>query len=117
MKDFITKLKKFESLFMYEFGTYDKINNKLKIYLISPDQRHQYISVELSNLNSDDYECEIGDLHFINNKVFEDTPISIFNLTKDNRREYQKYHEKKNKWDNRDIPFIVKSFSTIDLII
>lgn len=117
MKDFVTKLKTFESLFMYNFGTYDKISNKLKIYFFSPDQRHQYVGVELSGTQPNLYECEIGDLHFIDNQVFEDTPTSIFTIDKVNKQVFQEFHKRKDTWDKRDIPCIIKSFSPIKLIM
>jgi hypothetical protein len=115
MKDFVTKLKIFESLFLYNFSTYDKVSNKLKIYFFSPDQRHQYMGVDLSGTQPNHYECEIGDLYLMDNQVFEDTPTSIFAIDKTDKQNFQAFHNRKNTWDKRDIPCIIKSFSTIKL--
>lgn len=117
MKDFITKLKTFESLFLYNYATYDKNTNKLKIYLISPDQEHQYISIDMSRDENNAYQCEVGSLYFLNEEEFEDTPISTFTVSLKNKTDFQAYHKRKRLWDSRDIKHIINSFSSKDLII
>ena len=113
MKDFITKLKKYEALFLYNYVSYDKIDNKLKLYLFSPDQQHNYLSVELGKQNA---ECEIGSLIFINDQLFEDTPCYVFELSQKNKKDFVEYHKRKEPIDYIKSNRIRHSFSTENLI-
>jgi hypothetical protein len=114
MKDFITKLKKYEGLFLYNYASYDKNSHKLKVYYFSPDQDHHYLSVDLGKNSS---ECEIGSLILMNNRVFEDNPISKFELSAKNKKDFIEYHKRKESWENRFIQDINTVFSSKNLTL
>lgn len=118
MRNFNKKLKEIEGLFIYKFRFYDYTNHKLKIYLISPDGSHIYISVNnISNKST--YNYELGDLYFdINkNKVFEDEPFETGVLNDKDYNFYKKKYEKISTWDTEKIKNIIDGFGFNKIIV
>ena len=62
MRNFDKKVQHLNRLFMYKFSVYDKKNQKLKIYYISPDKSHIYLMVD-NIIGVNGYLCEIGQLY------------------------------------------------------
>ena len=117
MKDFLNKLKIYEKMFMYNYSFYDRAEFKLKIYYFSPDQEHQYLSIEI-NKNSDNmHKCEIGALYITEDSLFEDTPTHLCYIPAKGKTEFDKFYNTKKIWSNRKIKFIKESFSPKNLII
>lgn len=115
MEDFINKVRRFETLFIYNFSTYDKKTNSLKIYYFSPDQQHQYLSLDLGKNNLGLYQCEIGGLFLGNNDIFEDTPIQVFYISKKNKEDLRRFSDNHPEWNYHLINEIKDSFRAENL--
>jgi hypothetical protein len=121
MKNFDKKVSHLNSLFMYKFRVYDYENKKLKIYYISPDNSHIYISVDIATSNNQTYCCEVGELYFDKSKrnTFEDTPTEIFDIDKTDYKTFRKQYDKTPSWVNHKITEIINSYDNkegIDLV-
>lgn len=110
MEDFISKVRQFESLFLYNFSTYDKKTNTIKIYYFSPDQHHQYLSLDLGKNQFGQYQCEIGGLFLGNNDLFEDTPVQVFFISKKNKEDLRRFSDNHPDWNYEYINLIKNSF-------
>ncbi len=117
MQNFDKKVKYLFDLHMYRFKQYDYETIKLKIYLISPDNRHLYLSIDSVSDKDGSYHCEIGDLFFDYNKkkIFEDTPNEIVYFNKIQYNIIKKFYDKTPTWSNRLIGDIMELTDKMDL--
>lgn len=112
MVDFANKLNKMDKLFICKFSVSDYINNKFKIYFISPDGEHKYLTVnQIQNVDKI-YDCVIGDLHLKtkDNSVFEDTETEEFVINRDSYTKFISYYDNNPMWDSSDIRLINKNY-------
>jgi hypothetical protein len=121
MRNFDKKVKYLNSLFIYKFRVYDYGNKKLKIYYISPDKSHIYLSIDLIPNIEKVYLCEVGELYFDEKRkiTFEDTPTESFNIDKNDYNLFKKYYDTIPSWVNRKIIEIIDSYNNkegIDLV-
>jgi hypothetical protein len=116
MINFNKKVKYLNTLFIYRFRVYDYVNKKLKLYFISPDKSHLYISVDGFVNQNNNYQCEIGNL-YLNEKhktVFEDTPNEIFFLEKKDCKIFNNYYNSSKTLDRIIISEIINSYNNLD---
>lgn len=109
------------ALFMYKFKVYDNINLKLKIYFISPDNSHIYLSID-SVSKDKSYLCELGELYLDEKKliIFEDTPNEIFTINSIDNKVYKRYHDQLPLWSNCLITNLIHTYGNkndINLIL
>jgi hypothetical protein len=121
MRNFDKKVKYLNSLFIYKFRVYDYENKKLKIYYISPDKSHIYLSIDLVPNLDKVYFCEVGELYFDEKRknTFEDTPTEIFHIDRSDYTLFRKYYDKLPSWVNHKITEIMDSYDNkegIDLV-
>ena len=116
MKDFLNKLKTYEKMFMYNYSFYDRADLKFKIYYFSPDQEHQYLSIDL-NKNNNMYKCEIGALYLTEDSIFEDTPAYTYHIPAKGKTELDKFYANKKTWSYKKIKGIKESFTPKNVII
>jgi hypothetical protein len=116
-KDVITAFSYFEgSALCSVIVDYDIRNKKLKLYFISPDKSHLYISVDGFVNQNNNYQCEIGNL-YLNEKhktVFEDTPNEIFFLEKKDCKIFNNYYNSSKTLDRIIISEIINSYNNLD---
>lgn len=114
MRNFDKKVKYLNSLFIYKFRVYDHENQKLKIYFISPDKSHIYMSTDHVRFSGQSYLCEVGELYFDEKRktTFEDTPTESFYIDVAEHKVFRKYYDNQPFWDNRKITDIVKSYNS-----
>jgi hypothetical protein len=117
MKNFEKKVKYLNSLFINKFRVYDHENRKLKIYFISPDKSHIYMSVDFNKSNGHGRLCEVGDLYFDEKRknTFEDTPQESFYLDPTHYKFYKKYYEAQPIWVSQNITNIINSYNKEDV--
>lgn len=99
------KLKYMDGIYLYKYQLYDRINHKVKVYFISPDNHHKYISIDSVYNKKNICIFELGDL-LLNSKknlVFEDTPDEIFELNKNDFKLFNEYFKSKPLWYNANI--------------
>ena len=116
MINFNKKVKDLNTLFIYRFRVYDAVNKKLKLYFISPDKSHLYLSIDSVIGENKNYQCEIGDL-YLNDRygtVFEDTPNEIFILGKNDYEIFCNYYNNSKTLDNIMVNDIIKSYNNLD---
>jgi hypothetical protein len=116
MINFEKKVKDLNTLFIYRFKFYDHVNKKLKLYFISPDNFHLYLSIDSVINENKNYQCEIGDL-YLNEKfgtVFEDTPKEIIFLEKKDYKIFNYYFNNSATLDNIIVNEIIKSYNNLD---
>lgn len=113
----MNKLKTYEKMFIYNYSFYDRNDFKYKIYYFSPDQEHQYLSLDLTKDDNDMYKCEMGLLYLTDNSLFEDTPNYSYKLSIDIKSMFDKYTKNKKTWSNKKIKDIKEVFLAKDLII
>jgi hypothetical protein len=113
MGNFNKKVKYLNSLFIYKFRVYDRENQKLKLYFISPDKSHIYLSVDYIRYNPLGYLCEVGELYFDEKRkvTFEDTPIESFYIENTEHKFFKKYYDNQPIWFNQMITDIVNSYN------
>lgn len=121
MGNFDKKVKYLNSLFIYKFRVYDYENQKLKIYYISPDNSHNYLSVDLTIGVDQMFFCEIGELYFDEKRkqTFEDTPNETFFIDKSDHKLFRKYYDALPTWVNLKITEIINAYDNkegIDLV-
>lgn len=112
MKDFTIKLTQMNDLFICKFGLSDYMNHEFKIYYISPDGNHEYLSVnQIQNLNHE-HECSIGTLYFDSKTktVFEDTQREVFIISRKNYNDFIKCFNNLKWWSNTYIDDIEKIY-------
>lgn len=112
MKDFRIKLANMNDLFICKFSVSDYVNNKLKIYYISPDSDHGYLTVNQIQNSDHHYECTIGDL-YVNGKtssVFEDTEIEQFTINRKDFKDFVNYYNSLPNWHKSNIIDIEKNY-------
>ncbi len=114
MRNFEKKVKYLNSLFIYKFRVYDHENQKLKLYFVSPDKLHIYMSVDHVKYNGLGYLCEVGDLYFDEKKrtTFEDTPTESFYIDGSEHKFFRKYYDNQPSWVNHKIIDIVNSYNS-----
>ena len=102
---------------MYRFKQYDYETIKLKIYFISPDNRHIYLSIDNTYNEDGFYHCEMGDLFFdyTKNKIFEDTPNEVVRFNKNEYNIIKKFYDKTPEWSNKLIRDIMELTDKLDL--
>lgn len=112
MENFDKKIKNLKTLFIYKYKIYDREKQKLKIYFISPDKSHIYISVDHVINTHRMYLCEVGDLYFDKKRkvTFEDTPNETFYISKNDYKTFRKLHDNQPYWCNSKITDIVNSY-------
>jgi len=112
MLDFSNKLTRMNDLFICKFSVSDYVNNIFKIYFISPDGDHQYLSINQIQNEQNNYNCVIGELHLNGKKntVFEDTEIESFVISRDCYREFVVYHNQIPMWERDNIIEIEKNY-------
>ncbi len=112
MVDFVNKLKRMNDLFICKFSVSDYINNNFKIYFISPDGEHKYLSVNQIQNADKIYDCVIGNLHLNgkDNSVFEDIETEVFVINRDSYSKFISYYDNNPMWDNNDIGLINKNY-------
>jgi hypothetical protein len=113
MRNFEKKLKYLSTLFIYKFKSYDHGNQKLKLYFISPDMSHVYISVDRVKGEKHVYLCEVGELYLDEKRktTFEDTPTESFCIGDTEYRVFKKYHDNQPIWVSWNITNIINSFN------
>jgi hypothetical protein len=113
MENFVKKIKYVDSLFINKFGFYDSDNKKLKIYYISPDNNHSFLSVDFTPNAENEYSCEFGTLYIgtKQNITYEDTAIECFSINRNEFKSFKKYHDFLPKWDKSKITEI-NNFNT-----
>jgi len=118
MQNFDKRVKYLFDLHMYRFKQYDYETIKLKIYFISPDNRHLYLSIDSVPNKEGLFHCEIGELFFdyANNKIFEDTPNEIAYFNKIQYGIIKKFYDKTPTWTNHLIRDIMKITDKLDLV-
>jgi hypothetical protein len=118
MENFDKKVKYLNTLFIYKFTVYDYENKKLKIYYISPDKSHIYISVDFIPNDERQYACELGSLYFdtVRKTTYEDTPTEEFNIDSPDFKLFRKHYDKLPTWANRKISEIIDSYDKKDLV-
>ena len=112
MKDFTIKLTQMNGLFICKFSLSDYTNHKFKIYYISPDGNHEYLSVTQIQDTDHQHECSIGSLYF-NSKtktMFEDTHNETFIINRKNYKDFIKYFNILKRWSNNYIGDIEKIY-------
>jgi hypothetical protein len=114
MRNFDKKVKYLNSLFICKFILYDHENQKLKIYHISPDKSHIYMSVDHITKDDKGYLCEVGELYFDEKRklTFEDTPTECFYIDKVEYKLFRKIYDKTPPWDKNKIIDIVNSYNS-----
>jgi len=112
MKDFRIKLANMNDLFICKFSVSDYVNNKLKIYYISPDSDHGYLIVNQIQNSAHLHECTIGEL-YVNGKtssVFEDTETEKFVINRKDFKDFVNYYNSLLTWCKGDIIDIEKNY-------
>ena len=112
MKDFTIKLVQMDNLFICKFSLSDYNNHEFKIYYISPDADHQYLSISQIQNENHDYECYIGDLYLDGKTktLFEDTYKDTFTINRKNFKDFIKYFNTLPKWSKEVITDIEKIY-------
>ena len=112
MKDFTIKLTQMNSLFICKFSVSDYINHEFKIYYISPDGSHEYLSVNQIQNNDHQHECSMGSLYFDSKTktMFEDTYRETFIINRKNYADFIKYFNILKVWSNQYIDDIEKIY-------
>jgi len=111
MKDFTRKLEQMNGLFICKFSVSDYVNHQFKIYFISPDSDHQYMTVNQIQNSEHNYECYIGNL-FLDSKnetSFEDTHKEFFVINRKNYSDFVSYFNLIPKWHIQNIKEIEKN--------
>lgn len=103
MENFAKKIDYVWNFFMYKFKYHDARSHKIKIYLISPDEEHLYMSVDMASDGENKFHFEIGNLYIDKkfNKLFEDNPKESFKI---NKRDFNFFKKKTNKiqeWEDK----------------
>jgi hypothetical protein len=113
MRNFNKKVKALGDLFIYKFRYHDAKSYKYKVYYISLDNKHLYISVDITPNRDKLYSCEVGCLYFNekNNTIFEDTPNETFHINKTNYSFFKNIYEKTPIWSDLKIKKIIYSFN------
>lgn len=112
MKNFRKKTEYLNTLFIYKFKLYDRLDGKYKIYYFSPDDLNTYLSV--NQINSDTgYFCEYGDLIYTNNSL-EFKPKEYFEISNKDYLWFKKIHDGLPLWSSNKINEIFESFKKID---
>jgi hypothetical protein len=112
MKDFTIKLTQMNELFICKFSLSDYINHEFKIYYISPDGNHEYLSVNQIQDTNHQHECTIGSLYFDSKTktMFEDTQRENFIINRKNYKDFIKYFNILKSWSNTYIDDIEKIY-------
>ena len=110
MRDFTIKLATMDNLFICKFSVSDYINQQFKIYYISPDGDHQYLSIDNIQNKDHEHDCYIGSLYMDGktNQVFEDTHQETFTINRKNYKDFIRYLNILEIWDRTDIGDIEK---------
>jgi hypothetical protein len=112
MRDFTIKLATMDNLFICKFSVSDYINQQFKIYYISPDGDHQYLSIDNIQNKDHEHDCYIGSLYMDGktNQVFEDTHQETFTINRKNYKDFIRYLNILEIWDRTDIGDIEKIY-------
>jgi hypothetical protein len=112
MRDFTIKLATMDNLFICKFSVSDYINQQFKIYYISPDGDHQYLSIHNIQNKDHEHDCYIGSLYMDSktNRVFEDTHQETFTINRKNYKDFIRYLNILEIWDRTDIGDIEKIY-------
>lgn len=118
MRNFEKKLKYLSTLFIYKFKSYDYENRKLKLYFISPDKSHIYVSIDQIKTKELGYLCEVGELYLDEKRktTFEDTPTELFYVGSSEHKFFKSYYDNQSVWVNWNITNIINSFNTNEKI-
>lgn len=112
MKDFTIKLTQMNSLFICKFSLSDYVNHEFKIYYVSPDGNHEYMSVNQIQDADHQHKCSIGSLYF-NSKtktMFEDTYTETFIINRKNYKDFIRYFNTLRSWSKDYINDIEKIY-------
>ena len=117
MQNFDKKVKYLDTLFIYKFKVLDYKEHKIKIYYISADSRHIYITVDSIPNAENQYKLDLGDLYFNYEKqqVFEDTPKEIVVLDTHEFKIIKQLYDKTSNWSNKKIKDIFESIEKMNL--
>ena len=117
MAGFDKKVKYLNSLFIYKFKIYDYVNQKIKIYYISPDNQHNYLIIDAIPSSNSGYLCEIGELYFNEEKrmTFEDTPSEVFFVDNSDFKQFNKITSNIPSWTDHKIKEIIEANFEKDL--
>jgi hypothetical protein len=112
MKDFTIKLTQMNNLFICKFSVSDYVNHEFKIYYISPDGNHEYLSVNQIQNKDHQHECSIGSLYINakNKTMFEDTYTETFIINRKNYKDFIRYFNHLPLWSNSNINDIEKIY-------
>jgi hypothetical protein len=112
MRDFTIKLATMDNLFICKFSVSDYINHQFKIYYISADGDHQYLSVDNIQNKDHNHDCYIGSLYTDGktNQIFEDTHKESFSINRKDYKDFIKYLNILEKWDKNNIKDIEKIY-------
>jgi len=115
MKNFNKKVEYLNTIFIYKFKLYDRLNTTYKIYYFSPDGVNSYLSVNYIN-NGKEYACEFGDLIFNDvNQFITLEPKELFQINQKDFEWFKKYHDKQPLWLDNKIYEIIESFKIIKM--
>jgi hypothetical protein len=112
MKDFTIKLTQMNSLFICKYSLSDYVNHEFKIYYISPDGNHEYMSVNQIQDADHQHKCSIGSL-YLNSKtktMFEDTHTETFIINRKNYKDFIRYFNILKSWSKGYIDDIEKIY-------
>lgn len=100
MGNFYKLFKYVNNTFLYKFKVISENTNELKMYGISPDNIHTYISIVKSKTNSETHAL-IGNftISLIDSEVIELEPDFFFNLPINERAVISKYINNLSMWD------------------
>jgi hypothetical protein len=112
MRDFTIKLATMDNLFICKFGVSDYINQQFKIYYISPDGDHQYLSIDNIQNTDHQHDCYIGTLYMDGktNQIFEDTHQETFTINRKDYKDFVGYLNILEAWDRSNIGDIEKNY-------
>jgi hypothetical protein len=90
---------------------------KIKIYYISPDSRHIYITIDSIPNAANQYTLEVGNLFFNYEKlqIFEDTPNEIETLNSNEFKIVKKLYDKTAIWSDNKIKDIFETIEKMNL--
>lgn len=105
MRDFTIKLATMDNLFICKFSVSDYINHQFKIYYISADGDHKYLSIDNIQNKDNNYDCYIGSLYTDGKakKIFEDTHQEMFTINRKDHKDFINYLNAIDRWDRNNI--------------
>lgn len=100
MRDFTIKLTTMNNLFICKFSVSDYVNRQFKIYYISADGDHKYLSVDNNQNKDNNYDCYVGSLYTDSKtkNIFEDTHDEMFTINRKDYKDFINYLNSIERW-------------------